>query len=248
MLKDKTVFSQIAAEIKSHQTTAEYSVSVAMRRYANTVAAIKDKYLAERVKDVHDVEKRLLKLLIGQKHEDLAHLTQEVAVIAHDLLPSQTAALNRQFVKGFATDVGGRTSHTAIVARAMGIPAVVGLGNITAEVTGGDVVIIDGTRGVVIVNPDVEQLDDYRETGRKYKEGERERQSLNNQPARTLDGHEVSLMANIEFADDIEDADQRGAQGIGLYRTEFLYLAQGSRADRGRALRRLCRGASPAQG
>ena len=226
LLKDKTVLNQITGDIKSHHTTAEYSVSVAMRRYANTVAAIKDKYLSERVKDVHDVEKRLLKLLIGHRHEDLAHLTQEVAVIAHDLLPSQTAALNRKFVKGFATDVGGRTSHTAIVARAMGIPAVVGLGNITAEVSGGDIVIIDGTRGVLIINPDAEQLADYRETGRKYKEGERERLSLSGQPARTLDGHEVCLMANIEFPEDIEDADSRGAQGIGLYRTEFLYLAK----------------------
>jgi phosphotransferase system enzyme I (PtsI) len=226
LLKDKTVLNQITGDIRAHHTTAEYSVSTAMRRYANTVAAIKDRYLSERVKDVHDVEKRLLKLLIGQKHEDLAHLTQEVAVIAHDLLPSQTAALNRKFVKGFATDVGGRTSHTAIVARAMGIPAVVGLGNITAEVNGGDIVIIDGTRGVVIVNPDAEQLADYQETNRKYKEGEREKQSLTGQPARTLDGHEVSLMANIEFPEDIEDADSRGAQGIGLYRTEFLYLAK----------------------
>ncbi|HET6251917.1 MAG TPA: phosphoenolpyruvate--protein phosphotransferase [Tepidisphaeraceae bacterium] len=226
VLKDKSLLSQISADIKAHHTTAEYSVSVIMRRYATTVAAIKDKYLSERVKDIHDVEKRLLKLLIGQKHEDLSHLTHDVVVIAHDLLPSQTAALNRKFVKGFATDVGGRTSHTAIVARAMGIPAVVGLGNITAEVIGGDVVIIDGTRGVVIVNPDEEQLSDYRETGRKYKEGERERQSLSSQPAKTLDGHEVLLMANIEFPEDIEDADARGAQGIGLYRTEFLYLAK----------------------
>lgn len=226
VLKDKAVLGQITGEIKTHHITAEYSVSVAMRRYANTVAAIKDRYLSERVKDVHDVEKRLLKLLIGQKHEDLAHLTQEVTVIAHDLLPSQTAALNRKFVRGFATDVGGRTSHTAIVARAMGIPAVVGLGNITAEVSGGDTVIIDGTRGVVIVNPDAEQLADYQETGRKYKAGEREREALSSQPARTLDGHEVSLMANIEFPEDIEDADSRGAQGIGLYRTEFLYLAK----------------------
>ena len=226
VLKDKAALKQITNDIKANQTTAEYSVSIAMRRYANTVAAIKDKYLSERVKDIHDVEKRLLKLLIGQKHEDLTHLTHDVVVIAHDLLPSQTAALDREHVKGFAIDVGGRTSHTAIVARAIGIPAVVGLGNITAEVSGGDIIIIDGTRGVVIVNPDDEQLADYRETGRKYKEGERERQALWSQPARTLDGHEVSLQANIEFPEDIEDADTRGAQGIGLYRTEFLYLAK----------------------
>src|SRR4029079_10446814 len=122
-----------------------------------------DRYLSERVKDLHDIERRVLHNLIGLKHADLAHLNQDVVVIAHDLLPSQTAALDKSRVKGFATDVGGRTSHTAIVARAMGIPAVVGLGNITGEVSGGDVVIIDGLRGVVIVNPDAEQLAEHTE-------------------------------------------------------------------------------------
>src|SRR5207244_8891550 len=120
-------------------------------------------YLSERVKDIHDIEKSLLRNLIGRKREDLAHLKQDVIVIAHDLLPSQTAALDKLHVRGFATDVGGRTSHTAIVARAMGIPAVVGLGAITSEVSGGDTVIIDGSRGVVIVNPDEQQLTEHRE-------------------------------------------------------------------------------------
>ncbi|HWE95652.1 MAG TPA: phosphoenolpyruvate--protein phosphotransferase [Tepidisphaeraceae bacterium] len=225
LLHDKALVSQFFTEIKDRHTTAEYAVSVVMRKYSSTVSAIKDKYLSERVKDIHDIEKRVLRLLIGQKHEDLGHLTQDVVVIAHDLLPSQTAALDRKHVRGFATDVGGRTSHTAIVARAMGIPAVVGLGNITSEVSGGDVVIIDGTRGVVIVNPDLEQLEEHKEAGRKHNEAERQLRTLSNLPARTLDGHEVSLMANIEFPEDITDAELHGAQGIGLYRTEFLYLA-----------------------
>ncbi|MDB5356238.1 MAG: Phosphoenolpyruvate-protein phosphotransferase of system [Phycisphaerales bacterium] len=225
LLHDKSLVGQFYAEINNHKTTAEYAVSVVMRRYSGTVSAIKDKYLSERVKDIHDIEKRVLRLLIGQKHEDLAHLTQNVVVIAHDLLPSQTAALDRKHVVGFATDVGGRTSHTAIVARAMGIPAVVGLGNITSEVSGGDTVIIDGTRGVVIVNPDLEQLEEHKEAGRKHDEVERQLRTLSNLPAQTLDGHEVSLMANIEFPEDITDAEIHGAQGIGLYRTEFLYLA-----------------------
>src|SRR5690349_15323691 len=226
LMGDRTILNQIEAEIRDRQSTAEYAVSTVMRKYANAFLAMADRYMSDRVKDIYDIERRILHNLIGQRHEDLTHLTQDVVVIAHDLLPSQTAALDRLHVRGFATDVGGRTSHTAIVARAMGIPAVVGLGNITSEVSGGDVVIIDGTRGVVIVNPDAEQLADYRETGRKIKEGERERQSLATQPATSLDGHEVSLMANIEFPEDIDDADTRGAQGIGLYRTEFLYLAK----------------------
>jgi len=140
-------------------------------------------------------------------------------------LPSQTAALDKLHVKGFATDAGGRTSHTAIVARAMGIPAVVGLGDITTEISGGDNVIIDGNRGVVIINPDEEQLAEHRELERKQVKFEAELNTLATLPARTLDGHDVSLWANIEFPVDIDGALMRGAGGIGLYRTEFLYLA-----------------------
>jgi phosphotransferase system enzyme I (PtsI) len=184
-----------------------------------------DRYFSERVKDVHDIERRLLRHLVGQKREDLTHLTRDVVVIAHDMLPSQTAALDKLHVKGFATDVGGRTSHTAIVARAMGIPAVVGLGDITAEISGGDTVIIDGNRGVVIINPDAEQLAEHRELEKKQIRFENELKTLAELPARTLDGIEVSLWANIEFPEDIDTAVERGAGGIGLYRTEFLYLA-----------------------
>src|SRR6185436_398169 len=137
----------------------------------------------------------------------------------------QTAALDKMHVKGFATDVGGRTSHTAIVARAMDIPAVVGLGDITSEVSGGDTVVIDGNRGVVIVNPDAEQLAEYRELERKHQRFESDLKQIASLPATTLDGHEVSLWANIEFPEDIDTALTRGAGGIGLYRTEFLYLA-----------------------
>src|SRR5687767_2336329 len=225
LLSDPTLQNAIVGDIKSNHSTAEYAVSVVMRGYANKFLAMTNTYLSERVKDIHDIEKSILRNLIGQKHQDLAHLTQDVVVIAHDLLPSQTAALDRVHVKGFATDVGGRTSHTAIVARAMGIPAVVGLGNITSEVSGGDTVIIDGHRGVVIVNPDAEQLAEHRELERKQVKFEIELATIATLPAETQDGHSVGLQANIEFPEDIDDAVARGAQGIGLYRTEFLYLA-----------------------
>lgn len=225
LLKDKSLVKQFDAEIKNNHSTAEYAVSTVMRRYASMFQNMTDRYLSDRVKDIHDVEKRLLNALIGQKREDLAHLTTNVVIIAHDLLPSQTAALDKLHVRGFATDAGGRTSHTAIVARAMGIPAVVGLGNITSEVSGGDTVIIDGHRGVVIVNPDAEQLAEHRELERKQVKFEIELATIARLPAETQDGHAVSLQANIEFPEDIDDALARGAGGIGLYRTEFLYLA-----------------------
>ncbi len=225
ILGDRKITGEFVAEIIKQQCTAEYAVSIVMRRYANQFLQMTDRYFAERVKDIYDIEKRILRKLLGQKHEDLAHLTQKVVVIAHDLLPSQTAALNREFVVGFATDVGGRTAHTAIVARAMGIPAVVGLGNITGEVSGGDTVIIDGTRGVVIVNPDAEQLTEHREAGRRIDEAEKVLLEQSDLPAETKDGHAIAVLANIEFSEDVNDALRQGAQGIGLYRTEYLYLA-----------------------
>jgi phosphotransferase system enzyme I (PtsI) len=225
LLKDPTLSNEVIAEIKSQGTTAEYAVSTVMRRLANKFQDMGDQYLSERIKDVHDIEKSLLRNLIGQRHSDLSRLDQDVVVIAHDLLPSQTAALDKTRVRGFATDVGGRTSHTAIVARAMGIPAVVGLGNITAEVSGGDTVIIDGTRGIVIVNPDADQIAEHREYERAQLRLESELAMLRELPAQTQDGHVVSLLANIELSEDIEEALLRGAEGVGLFRSEYLYLA-----------------------
>ncbi|MGC4032125.1 MAG: phosphoenolpyruvate--protein phosphotransferase [Tepidisphaeraceae bacterium] len=225
LLKDKSLVNSVVKEIQNGQTNAEYAVSIAMKKLAGTFLQMKDTYLAERVKDVYDVEKRVLRTLIGQAHEGLLNLRQDVVVIAHDLLPSQTAALDKTHVRGFACDVGGRTSHTAIVARAMGIPAVVGLGNVSGAINGGDTVIIDGTRGVVIVNPDADQLTEHEEYVRQYIEFEKELATLTDLPATTTDGHSVSLMANIEFPGEVDDALARGAQGIGLYRTEFLYMA-----------------------
>ncbi|HSZ57703.1 MAG TPA: phosphoenolpyruvate--protein phosphotransferase [Tepidisphaeraceae bacterium] len=225
VLRDQSTLKQIADEIRKNHSTAEYAVSTVMRRFVNSFLAMADAYLSERVKDIHDIERRLLRNLIGQKHEDLLHLKNDVVVIAHDLLPSQTAALDKLHVRGFAIDVGGRTSHTAIVARAMGIPAVVGLGNITSEVSGGDMVIIDGTRGVVIVNPDADQLEEHRQAFAKLELLETELRALSQLAAETKDKHLVSLQANIEFPEDIDDALSHGAEGIGLYRTEFLYMA-----------------------
>jgi phosphotransferase system enzyme I (PtsI) len=226
ILKDKSLLKQVEVEIVKQQTTAEFAVAVVMRRYSQAFLKMSDRYLSERVKDIHDIERRLLHNLIGQKHYDLAHLSRDVVIIAHDLLPSQTASLDRTHVKGFATDVGGRTSHTAIVARAMGIPAVVGLGNITAEVNSGDTIIIDGHHGVLIINPDSEQLVEHRETEKRRVVVETQLAELLHMPGRTLDGHEVALMANIEVPEGIDEAVDRGAQGVGLYRTEFLYLTR----------------------
>src|SRR5687768_8993344 len=197
LLRDKTILKQMLDEIRNQHTTAEYAVSVVMRRLANKFVAMSDRYLAGRVADIHDIEKAVLRSLVGQKRADLQHLDRDVVVIAHDLLPSQTAALDKMHVRGFATDVGGRTSHTAIVARAMSIPAVVGLGDITGLVSGGDTIIIDGTRGMVIVNPDAEQIEQHREYERSQLRLDSELAMLKDLPAESKDGHVVSLQANI---------------------------------------------------
>lgn len=225
ILRDKSLIDQITSEIRERRGTPEYAVRSVMRGYAAIFSKMTDRYLSERVKDVHDVERQLLHRLIGQQRLDLAHLSSDAVVIAHDLLPSQTAALDRQHVKGFATDAGGRTSHTAIVARAMGIPAVVGLGDITAEIASGDVVIIDGNHGVVIIDPDEQAIAEHQQTELRRQKLDTERAALQELPAQTLDGHLISLMANIEFPAEVDEALRRGAEGIGLYRTEFLYLA-----------------------
>jgi phosphotransferase system enzyme I (PtsI) len=226
LLRDKSLIKEVETEITKQQTTAEYAVSVVMRRLAQRFAKMSDRYLSERVKDIHDIERRLLHNLIGQKHYDLAHLARDVVIIAHDMLPSQTASLDRTHVRGFATDVGGRTSHTAIVARAMSIPAVVGLGDITGEVNTGDIVIIDGHHGVVIINPDEEQIEEHRQAQKRSEVVGKTLAELLHLPAQTTDGHEVALMANIEVPEGIDEAFERGAQGVGLYRTEYLYLTR----------------------
>src|SRR3989440_971157 len=226
VLRDKTLINPVVKMIQEQKLTAEYAVAAVMRKYAASFQARPDGYLSGRVKDVQDIERRILHKLIGEKEESLHHLNTDVVVIAHDLLPSQTAALDKMHVRGFATDVGGRTSHTAIVARAMGIPAVVGLGNITGEVNSGDMIIIDGHHGVVIINPDEEQLVEHRETEKRRVVVETQLAELLHMPGRTLDGHEVALMANIEVPEGIDEAIDRGAQGVGLYRTEFLYLTR----------------------
>ena len=196
-----------------------------MRRYAQAFVGMSDRYMSDRVKDIHDIERRILHNLIGSRHQGLSNLKSDTVVIAHDMLPSQTAALDRTRVKGFATDVGGRTSHTAIVARAMGIPAVVGLGNLTGQVSSGDLVIIDGNRGVVIINPDDKQIKEHQQYQEKLITLGTQLAELRDLPAITLDGHEVSLQANIEFPDEVDEVLKAGAQGVGLYRTEFLYLS-----------------------
>lgn len=224
LLTDPRVITEIRELVQREHYAPEYAVSQILKGYAKKFLALPNRYMAERVSDVYDVEKRLLRNLIGARRESLGTLTEPVIIIAHDLTPSQTASLDRTKILAFATDIGGRTSHTTIVARAMGIPAVVGLKTITAELSGGDMVVVDGNRGLVVINPDEAAISRFREAEQRFRRMETELGDLRDLPAVTRDGHEVRLWGNIEFPHEVEGCLHRGASGIGLYRTEFLYL------------------------
>ncbi|HUS58374.1 MAG TPA: phosphoenolpyruvate--protein phosphotransferase [Planctomycetota bacterium] len=220
-LKDEFV-----QRIREDHYSAEYAVSKVMRRYVKVMLA--DEYTAARVGDIYDIQKRLLKCLLGERRANIKNLTEPVVIIAHDLTPSQTVEFEKNKVKGFATDAGGKTSHVAILARAMSLPAVVGLGTITADVSGGDSVIIDGNSGTVIINPDDDTLRKYRQLARSLEIFEMKLAvELHDLPAETNDGCRVAIYANIEFPEEVPMAVERGAEGIGLYRTEYLYVQKG---------------------
>jgi phosphotransferase system enzyme I (PtsI) len=223
-LRDRSLRKQITDLVHSELVTAEYAVSTTMRWIASHFTKVKDAYMSERATDIYDIERRLLRQLLGKKREDVDHLTEEVAIVARELSPTQTAGFNRKFVKGLATDAGGRTSHTAIVARSLAIPAVVALEDLTECVSGGDTVIIDGNRGLVIVNPDDETIRQYEEYSQEFIELEHKLDAIRQKPAVTRDGVRITLLGNIEFPDEAELVLQKGGEGIGLYRTEFLYL------------------------
>ena len=225
MLQDKLLLSEFSKKVEQHKFSAEYAVTLVLRVYIKKFESVDDPYLAARVGDIYDIEKRLLRNLLGEKREELKNLTKEVVVVAHDLSPSQIASLDTTKVRGFVTDLGSRNSHAAIVARALGIPAVVGLETATVDVFGGDRVIIDGNRGNVIVRPDEETIKEYQLIEKDFHVFEEKLTSeLKDLPAVTLDGREIMILGNIEFPRDITPNLNQGAVGIGLYRTEFLFL------------------------
>lgn len=226
-LRDRSFRKRITDFISKELVTAEYAVSAILREIASHFAGIDDPYISERAADIYDIEKRLLVFLLGKRQEEVDHLREEVVILAGDLTPTQTAGFNKSFVKGFATEKGGRTSHTAIVARSLGIPAVVALGDMSSEVPPECVVIVDGYRGVVVIDPDEDTLSQYDQYSRQMTQFASKLNELREFPADTRDGVHIQLMGNIEFPDEAQIVVEKGGEGIGLYRTEFLYLYSG---------------------
>jgi phosphotransferase system enzyme I (PtsI) len=224
MLNDPGLRAKLEEMIRQRHYSPEYSVSRVLRHYAKVFQSLEGA-MPERANDIFDIEKRVLRHLLGRRREELGHIMSEVLVLAHNLTPSETANLNPKFVRGFVTETGGPGSHTAIVAEALGIPAVVGTGPFLTEVSGGETVIIDGDQGLVILHPDEETIAHYRYEVDQQRTQARKLEALRDLPAETRDGVRIQLWGNIEFPHEVEQCKERGSDGIGLYRTEFLFLA-----------------------
>jgi len=219
MLRDETI-----KMIKEQQVNTEWALKVTLDKLSDAFDAIEDEYFKERKEDIKHVVDRILRNLTGRELGQIEDLEEEVIVVAHDLSPADTIQLNLQRVIGFVTDVGGKTSHTAIVSRSLKIPAVVGLEDITAYVAGAEQIIIDGTEGLVVVDPTPETIKAYQLKQQHYRYLERELLKYAPLTAETQDGYYVTLQANIELIEEIPAVIEYGAAGVGLYRTEYLYL------------------------
>lgn len=225
VLEDPTLLDETTRLMREKLVSVDYAYQVVAEKYAATLESIEDDYLRERAADLRDVKTRVLNHLVGRAPEDvLSYLNEPCIIIAHDLTPSTTALLNKKFVLGFATEIGSKTSHTAIMARSLQIPAIVGLADITANLVNGEYVLLDGYNGVMVLNPTEQTLFEYGQLVRRQLSLQEELGELRDKPAVTLDGRKVILSANLETPEDVHNVKMCGAEGVGLYRTEYLFI------------------------
>lgn len=226
ILSDPEMKSQIKDEIESQHVSAEEAMTDVTTNFANVLAAMTDnKYMQERAADVKDVAKRALSHLLGKQLPDIASISEPVVIIAKEITPSDTSQMDAKFVKGLATDLGGRTSHAAIMARTLRIPAVVGAEDVTSTIKSGDMVIVDGLHGDIIVDPSQAQIDEYQAKADAFEKERAEWAKLVDAPSVSKDGQHFEIAANIGTPDDVADAVKQGADGVGLFRSEFLYMS-----------------------
>ncbi len=224
ILEDRTLIEDVIEVIKGEKVGAEYAFAAVIQRYFQAFSQINDEYLKERIADIRDVGKRLLGNLCGEEKKRLEDFQGKVIIVSHDLSPSDTALLDKNKVIAFVTEIGGPTSHTAILGRSLEIPAIVGVEKIVSELQDDDAIIVDGTHGVVVLNPDPAAIEKFSSRGNKFLQLTGELDKLRELPAETLDGKRISLAANIEFHHEVSSARSHGAEGVGLYRTEYFYM------------------------
>ncbi|MFH1996600.1 MAG: phosphoenolpyruvate--protein phosphotransferase [Candidatus Omnitrophota bacterium] len=224
VIEDSMLIEDVVSKLREDMICIEYVFQDVLKRYIRIFSEMDDEYLRERISDINDVGKRVLRNLIGAKRDTLRDLKQKAMVVAYDLSPSDTATMHKQNVTAFVTDIGGRTSHTAIMAKSLEIPAVVGLEIITSQVKSNDTMIVDGTHGTVIVHPTERTLKKYTQEKKQLEVFEHHLLELRDLPCQTLDGKSIVLAANIELPDDLPSVLNHGAAGVGLYRTEYLFM------------------------
>ncbi len=224
ILDDEMLIQNTVENIRRRKINSEWALDLTLGKLDAAFKAIEDEYLRERRSDLHYVSARIFRNLMGRKHDDITKIKGKVIVVAHDISPADTLQMRLNQVAGFVTDIGGRVSHTAILARSLGIPAVVGLEAATSLINGGDLLILDGEAGEVVINPTEGISESFMERRRRVKLQEREVMKYASLPAETRDGVRIHLQANIEMVEEIPSAKSHGAEGIGLYRTEILYL------------------------
>ncbi len=228
LLEDEELEQEIIALIKDDLSSADAAAHSVIEGQAKALEELDDEYLKERAADVRDIGKRLLQNILGLHIVDLSAIADEVLLVAKDLTPSETAQLNLDKVLGFITDLGGRTSHTSIMARSLEIPAIVGTGNVTTQVKNDDYLILDGVNNQIYVNPTAEKIEELKAIHAQYVGEKNDLAKLKDLPAITLDGHQVEVCANIGTVRDVAGAERNGAEGVGLYRTEFLFMDRDS--------------------
>jgi phosphotransferase system enzyme I (PtsI) len=224
LLEDKNLIETTVETIKQSWINSEWALKINLDRVRKIFNSIDDEYLRSRKTDLDYIEQRILRNLLGKGTEPLSQIKEEVIVVAHDLSPADTAQMAKDKITAFVTDMGGKTSHTAIMARSLEIPAVVGSETGTHYINTGDTLIVDGITGVVVVSPSPEIIQEYQDRHRIRQKVERELFQYRDLPAETLDGYRVNILANIELVEEIPSVLDHGAEGIGLYRTEYLYL------------------------
>ncbi|HDR1337647.1 TPA: phosphoenolpyruvate-protein phosphotransferase PtsI [Pasteurella multocida] len=224
ILEDEELEEEIIDYLRKNKVNAGVAASKIIDQQVTMLSEIDDEYLRERAGDIRDIGNRLIKNILGMHIVDLGDINEEAILVAYDLTPSETAQLNLDKVLGFITDIGGRTSHTSIMARSLELPAIVGTNHVTSQVNTGDYLILDAVNNVVYVNPSQDEITRLKGLQQKLLEEKAELAKLKDLPALTLDGHRVDVVANIGTIRDVDGADRNGAEGVGLYRTEFLFM------------------------